>query len=94
MQHHRLIHAMRASLGLWIRCCAPLRIAFGPFAEELLLSGQRVMPLVGLKSGFRFTDPAIDDALASIVGKAQVPCVTSLLDREKGCTVTGFLHGQ
>jgi uncharacterized protein (TIGR01777 family) len=47
---------------------APLRIVLGAFAEELLLSGQRVLPLVALKSGFRFTYPTIDDALAAIVG--------------------------
>ena len=56
---------------------APLRIALGAFAEELLLSGQRVMPLVALKSGFRFTYPAVDDALAVIAGRAQDRCSNS-----------------
>jgi hypothetical protein len=50
---------------------APLRLALGAFAEELLLSGQRVTPQAALKSGFRFTYPAIDDALAAIVGRAR-----------------------
>jgi uncharacterized protein len=57
---------------------APLRIALGAFAEELLLSGQRVMPMVALKSGFRFTYPAIDDALAAIVGRTQISCTKPL----------------
>jgi uncharacterized protein len=51
---------------------APLRIALGAFAEELLLNGQRVMPMAALKSGFRFIYPAIDEALAAIVWRAQI----------------------
>lgn len=53
---------------------APLRFALGAFAKELLLSGQRVIPMAALKSGFHFTYPAIDDALAAIVGRAQISC--------------------
>lgn len=48
----------------------PLRFALGAFAEELLLSGQRVEPRAALESGFRFNYPGIDDALAMIVGQA------------------------
>jgi uncharacterized protein (TIGR01777 family) len=50
---------------------APLRFALGAFAEELLLSGQRVEPRAALKGGFRFIYPGIDDALAAIVGRAR-----------------------
>lgn len=46
----------------------PLRAVLGDFAAELLLSGQRVLPIAALRSGFVFTYPAIDDALAQIVG--------------------------
>lgn len=46
----------------------PLRLALGDFAEELLLSGQRVVPAAALASGFRFTYPTLDAALAAIVG--------------------------
>ncbi|MGB0748054.1 MAG: TIGR01777 family oxidoreductase [Magnetospiraceae bacterium] len=46
---------------------APLRWALGDFAEELLLSGQRVVPNAALTSGFRFTYPEIDGALVEIV---------------------------
>jgi uncharacterized protein (TIGR01777 family) len=49
----------------------PLRFTLGAFAEELLLSGQRVEPRAALKSGFLFIYPGIDDALAAIVGRAQ-----------------------
>lgn len=46
----------------------PLRVTLGGFAEELLLSGQRVMPNVAMRSGFVFDYPTIDAALAQIVG--------------------------
>ena len=48
---------------------APLRLALGAFAEELLLGGQRVMPTAALESDFRFTYPNIGDALDAIVGR-------------------------
>lgn len=47
----------------------PLRLALGGFAEELLLSGQRVHPEAALRSGFVFRYPAIDQALFAIVGR-------------------------
>ena len=47
---------------------APLRLALGAFADELLLKGQRVVPAAALASGFRFTYPALDGALANLVG--------------------------
>lgn len=47
---------------------APLRLALGAFADELLLKGQRVVPAAALASGFRFTHPTLDGALAAIVG--------------------------
>ena len=50
---------------------APLRLVLGAFAEELLLSGQRVTPQAALGSGFRFLYPTIDDALGAIVGGAR-----------------------
>jgi uncharacterized protein (TIGR01777 family) len=48
---------------------APLRLALGDFAEELLLSGQKVVPAVALNSHFRFVYPELDDALDAIVGR-------------------------
>ena len=50
----------------------PLRLLLGDFAEELLLSGQRVLPAAALDSGFRFLYPDIDAALAAITGKRPV----------------------
>ena len=47
---------------------APLRLAFGAFAEELLLGGQRVLPAKALATGFRFRHPEIRGALHDIVG--------------------------
>ncbi|MFC4256333.1 TIGR01777 family protein [Altererythrobacter xixiisoli] len=47
---------------------APLRRLLGGFAEELLLSGQRVLPGVAMDHGFRFLYPEIDSAMAVITG--------------------------
>ena len=47
----------------------PLRLALGGFAEELLLSGQRVIPDAAVRSEFIFEYPTLDAALAQIVGK-------------------------
>lgn len=51
---------------------APLRLALGDFAEELLLRGQRVIPAVAHASGFRFIYPTIDEALTAIVGSSSL----------------------
>jgi hypothetical protein len=48
---------------------APLRLALGGFAEELLLGGQRVVPAAALASGFTFAFPDLDKALAAICGE-------------------------
>lgn len=47
---------------------APLRLAFGAFAEELLLGGQRVLPAKALATGFHFLHPHLEGALHEIVG--------------------------
>ncbi|WP_165185779.1 TIGR01777 family oxidoreductase [Caulobacter soli] len=47
---------------------APLRLALGAFADELLLQGQRIAPKAALASGFAFTYPTLDAALGDIVG--------------------------
>ena len=63
--------ALARALGRWAILPAPawpLRAALGDFAEELLLSGQRVLPRAALASGFRFDYPRIDGALGVIVG--------------------------
>ena len=56
---------------------APLRLALGDFADELLLSGQRVLPAAALTSGFRFTYPDVDGALDAIVGRTRIMLAAS-----------------
>ena len=46
---------------------APLRLVLGDFAEELLLGGQRVLPAKAERSGFSFTYPDLDPALAEVL---------------------------
>lgn len=46
----------------------PLRLALGAFAEELLLSGQRVLPDAAIRSGFIYRHATIDEALCAITG--------------------------
>jgi uncharacterized protein len=50
---------------------APLHLALGAFADELLLNGQRVIPRAALKSGFQFNYAHIEDALSDVVGLAR-----------------------
>ena len=45
----------------------PLKLALGQFAEELLLGGQRVLPVKAQQSGFAFRYPQLDGALAAIL---------------------------
>jgi uncharacterized protein (TIGR01777 family) len=52
---------------------APLRLALGDFADELLLGGQRVLPAAALASGFEFLYPEVDRALAAICGSRPLP---------------------
>ena len=47
----------------------PLRLALGAFAEELLLSGQRVLPDAATRSGFIYRYATIDEALCTITGR-------------------------
>ena len=47
----------------------PLRTLLGDFAEELLLSGQRVMPEAALASGFRFDYVTLAPALSAILDR-------------------------
>ncbi|MEI9997303.1 MAG: TIGR01777 family oxidoreductase [Rhizomicrobium sp.] len=46
----------------------PLRMVGGDFAKELLLGGQRVLPVAALASGFAFQHPRLEGALASMLG--------------------------
>jgi len=44
-----------------------LRLALGEMADEMLLSGQKVLPERLLKAGFKFEYPTIENALSAIV---------------------------
>ena len=68
---------------------APLRLALGDFAEELLLGGQRVEPKLVLESGFRFSYPDVDEALAAIVGRARAKVEASRDFAGSGRAVSG-----
>ncbi len=46
----------------------PLRSILGGFADELLLTGQQVVPVKARLAGFRFQFPTLDAALAHAVG--------------------------
>lgn len=48
---------------------APLRLVLGDFAEELLLGGQRVLPVRAEASGFSFRYPELDGALGAVLGR-------------------------
>jgi len=61
---------------------APLRLALGAFAEELLLGGQQVMPRAAILSGFRFHYPTIEAALDEIVGRAATGQAISPVSQE------------
>ncbi|MEM7780370.1 MAG: TIGR01777 family oxidoreductase [Pseudomonadota bacterium] len=62
---------------------APLRLALGDFAHELLLSGQRVLPDAAMRSAFIFEYATIDAALGQITGatklKPMVPTGPTIL---------------
>lgn len=48
----------------------PLRLALGDLADELMLGGQKVLPVKAVFHGFRFRYPRIEGALGAIVGGA------------------------
>ena len=65
-------HALRRPAILPVPA-APLRALLGDFAEELLLSGQRVLPQVALDHGFRFRYPDLAGAIHTIAGALHAP---------------------
>ena len=57
-------------LGTWMRIVVPaslLRLAVGEMAEELLLTGQRVIPQKLLEAGYNFSYPSLEPALRQIL---------------------------
>jgi uncharacterized protein (TIGR01777 family) len=53
-----------------------LRIAFGGFADEGLLAGQRVLPTALVAAGFEFAHPELDPALAAMLSESRGPSRT------------------
>ena len=47
----------------------PLRLMLGDLADELMLGGQKVLPVKAVFHGFRFRYPRIDEAVGAIVGR-------------------------
>jgi len=63
-------HAMKKQYRTFLTLPVPalvMRLLLGEVAEELLLSGQRVIPSALVTSGSKFSYPEIDSALANIV---------------------------
>lgn len=61
--------AMKASLRTWLTLPMPavaMRLMVGEMADELLITGQRVVPNGLLKAGFTFTYPEATTAIAAI----------------------------
>ena len=48
---------------------AALRLLVGPMADELLLSGQQVLPRRALHGGFPFHYPTLEGALRQILAQ-------------------------
>jgi hypothetical protein len=71
---------------------APLRLALGDFADELLLGGQSVLPAKAQKLGFQFEHPDLRSALSEIAGNT--PALNEQLQQEDLCpTDTRLLQG-
>lgn len=47
----------------------PLRLLLGDLAEELMLGGQKVLPVKAVFHGFRFHYPRFEDAVGAILGR-------------------------
>lgn len=62
----------------WLRLPAPLlRVIFGQMADELLLKGQRVLPVAATAAGFAFSYPKLDDAFEAILSRPKAQTVAS-----------------
>jgi uncharacterized protein (TIGR01777 family) len=48
----------------------PLRLMLGDLADELMLGGQKVLPVKAVFHGFRFRYPRIEDAIGAIIGRS------------------------
>ena len=69
-RHRELAHEAGRQSNTWLKLGVPAfaaKIMAGEMAEELLLSGQRVLPEQLLEDGFQFHYPKLKEALADLM---------------------------
>ena len=69
-RHRELAHEAGRQSNTWLKIGVPgfaAKIMAGEMAEELLLSGQRVLPAKLLEDGFQFHYPNLEAALADLM---------------------------
>ena len=69
-RHRELAHEAGRQSNTWLKLGVPTfaaRVMAGEMAEELLLSGQRVLPAQLLEDGFQFHYPSLKEALADLM---------------------------
>ena len=69
-RHRELAHEVGHQFKTWLKLGVPAfaaRLMAGEMAEELLLSGQRVLPLQLLEDGFQFHYPSLKEALTDLM---------------------------
>ena len=69
-RHRELAHEAGRQSNTWLKIGVPgfaAKIMAGEMAEELLLSGQRVLPVQLLEDGFQFHYPNLKEALADLM---------------------------
>ena len=69
-RHRELAHEAGRQSKIWLKLGVPAlaaKVMAGEMAEELLLSGQRVLPAQLLEDGFQFHYPNLKEALADLM---------------------------
>jgi len=69
-RHRELAHEAGRQSNTWLKLGVPAfaaKMMAGEMAEELLLSGQRVLPAQLLEDGFHFHSPNLKEALADLM---------------------------
>ena len=69
-RHRELAHEAGRQSNTWLKLSVPAfaaKVMAGEMAEELLLSGQRVLPAQLLEDGFQFHYPNLKEALADLM---------------------------
>tara|TARA_E500000178_G_scaffold134950_1_gene135001 strand:- start:4744 stop:5634 length:891 start_codon:yes stop_codon:yes gene_type:complete len=69
-RHREFAHEAGRQSKIWLKLGVPAiaaRLMAGEMAEELLLSGQRVLPSQLLEDGFQFHYPTLNEALKNLI---------------------------